>query len=194
MTDIEQTLYAIVKQERLARDRGDWDAMTALYWPGATVRVTWFTGTSDQFIDMSRARGRGDNGMHTINPTRCLLAGDRALVESPGQILLRPHIDGVECDLTAWCRFIARLERRDSEWRMTLFDSIYVKDRIDPVDPQAGLTLDHERLAAGRPSYCHLAYLNRQGGFTVPDDLPGVDQPDLVDAFYATQQRWLMGA
>lgn len=187
----DETLFSLVKQERLARDRGDWATMAALYWPDSTVRVTWFTGTGEEFIEMSKARGRGDNGMHTINPVRCQRSGDRAVVESPGQILIRPHIDGVEVDLTAWCRFIARLERRDGEWRLTLFDSIYVKDRVDPVDPAAHLVLDQARLAQARPSYRHLTYLNRQGGYTVPDDLPGVDRPDELDSYYEAHKQWV---
>ena len=195
MTDMpnndQQHLFDIVKAERLARDSGDWVTMAKLYWPDSWVRVTWFTGTADEFIAMSSARGRGDNGMHMINPARCDVVGDRAVVESPGQILLRPHMEGVEVDLTAWCRFIARLERRHGEWRMTWFDNIYVKDRVDAVQPGAAPVLDQELLASLRPSYRHLAYLNRQGGYQVPDDLPGVDRPDLVENCQSAQKAWL---
>ncbi len=132
---LESELFSIVKRERLARDLGDWDGMDALYWPEASVRVTWFAGTSAEFIDMSRERARGGSGMHTISPARLKAAGDRAIVESPGQILLRPRLHGVECDLTSWCRFFTKLERRGPEWRLASFDSIYIKDRVDPVGP-----------------------------------------------------------
>jgi hypothetical protein len=191
---LETQLFSIVRRERLARDLGDWDGMERLYWPGASVRVTWFAGTSDEFIAMSRERAKGGSGMHTIDPTRASVLGDCAWVESPGQILLRVRMDGVECDLTAWCRFFCKLERRDGEWRLAGFDSIYVKDRIDPVVPGAALVLDPDRLAAGRASYRHLAYLNRQSGYTVSDELPGVDRPDLVEACYAEADAWLAGA
>ncbi|MDR1236837.1 MAG: nuclear transport factor 2 family protein [Propionibacteriaceae bacterium] len=186
----ESELFSIVRQERLARDRGDWDTLESLYWPDATVQVTWFAGTSAEFVAMSRARARVGNGMHSIDPARCVVSGNRALVESPGQILLRPRLHGVECDLTSWCRFFATLERRAGQWRMASFDSIYVKDRIDPVAAPLP-ALDADLLAQGRPSYRHLAYLNRQSGYTVPDDLPGVDRPDLVAACYADAEAWV---
>ncbi|MGC3992848.1 MAG: nuclear transport factor 2 family protein [Propionicimonas sp.] len=188
---LETELFSIVRRERLARDLGDWDGMERLYWSGASVRVTWFAGTSDEFIAMSRERAKGGSGMHTISPTRCAVVGDRAWVESPGQILIRPRLHGVECDLTAWCRFLCLLERRAGEWRLTSFDSIYIKDRIDPVDRAAVLDLDRARLAAGRASYRHLTYLNREVGYTVSDDLPGVDRPDLVEACYADADAWV---
>ncbi|MGC3992858.1 MAG: nuclear transport factor 2 family protein [Propionicimonas sp.] len=188
---LETELFSIVRRERLARDLGDWDGMERLYWPGAVVRVTWFAGTSDEFIAMSRERAKGGSGMHTISPTRASVLGARAWVESPGQILIRPRLEGVECDLTAWCRFLCRLERRAGEWRLTSFDSIYVKDRVDPVVPSAVVDLDAELLGGARASYRHLTYLNRKSGYTVPDDLPGVDRPDLVRAVYAEADAWL---
>lgn len=188
---LEAELFSIVKRERLARDLGDWDEMERLYWPGASVRVTWFAGTSEEFIAMSRERAKGGSGMHTINPARLSVVGDRAWVESPGQILIRPRLDGVECDLTAWCRFLCRLERRSGQWRLAGFDSIYIKDRIDPVTPGAMVDLDPELLAGARVSYRHLTYLNRKSGYLVSDDLPGVDRPDLVEACYAQAHDWL---
>jgi len=187
---LEQALFSIVRCERLARDRADWETMHACYWSDATVRVTWFTGTAEDFIDKSATR-KADNGSHVIAPTRVQVVGDRAFVESPGQTLLRPSLDGVAVDVTAWCRFIGLLERRSGEWRLACFDSIYVKDRVDVVVPGESLHLDAEKLAQGRESYRYLTYLNRQGGFTVPDDLPGVDKPELVDAYYDSIDRWL---
>lgn len=192
MVDVENELFSLVKRERMARDTASWDELRSLYWPDSVVRVTWFEGTIDEFVAMSTERGkRGGSGAHTINPVRLQVDGDRATVESQGQILIRPRIDGVECDVTSWCRFFSRLERRSGEWRLVTFDSIYVKDRIDPVDPGIAIALDAGILGAARSSYRHLMYLNLQSGYTVPDDLPGVDRPDLLDAFYASAKAWL---
>lgn len=190
-----QILAALVTRERMARDTAAWDELASLYWPDSQVRVTWFEGSIGEFIDVSRdqeQRGRG-RGIHSINPVRIRAVADRATVESAGQILIRPSIDGVQCDVTSWCRFFSRAERRDGEWRTVSFDSIYVKDRIDPVSPTARLELDEGVLAGGRPSYRHLRYLNLKAGYTVPDDLPGDDRVDLLEQFYGAAESWLAG-
>lgn len=193
--ETERVLFALVKHERLARDIGDWDALAAAYWPEAVVRVTWFTGSAAEFIKVSRERRHsgGRNGFHAIDPVRCEVAGDRALVESRGQILLSPVIDGVLTDVTSWCRFFSRAVCREGVWRLLSFDGIYAKDRVDPVEPRQTVTLDYDLLASCRDSYQFLSYLNRRSGYPVPDDLPGDDRPDLTEAFYAEARQWLHG-
>lgn len=190
---VTPALFAIVGQERLARDTHAWAAMERLYWPGARVRVTWFDGTAEEFIDSSRESVRPGRigGFHEAVPVRAEVQGSRALVESRGQVLLRPQVAGVECDLTSWCRFVAGLERRGGEWRMSFFDNIYVKDRVDPVVPGASVEVDEQSLTAKRASYRWLAYTNEARGIPVPDDLPGDDRPDLVEAFWAEARAWL---
>ncbi|MEF2978501.1 nuclear transport factor 2 family protein [Subtercola sp. YIM 133946] len=191
--ETERTLFQLVRRERLARDTNDWGGLTAAYWPGSRVRVTWFDGSIEEFVSSSRDSvhpGRV-RGFHAIEPVWAEQNGDRALVESRGQILLRPTVEGVECDLTSWCRFVAGLERRDGEWRMAFFDNIYVKDRIDPVEPGARIEVDAGLLASSRVSYRWLAYTNARRGIPVPDDLPGDDRDDLVDGLWADARSWL---
>lgn len=190
---LERELFALVRRERRARDTGDWDGLAGLYWPGSVVRVTWFEGSPEGYIEGSkktRVPGRVP-GMHAINPSWCAVHDDRALVESQGQILIRRRLDDVEIDVTNWCRFLSRAERRGGEWRLRSFDSVYGKDRIDPVIPGQGVRVDEAELAAGRPSYQFLTYLNNRSGDRVPQDLPGDDRPDLLDAFYADALEWL---
>lgn len=191
---LERILFTLVRRERLARDTNDWETLQALFWPASRVRVTWFDGPIEEFVAASRASIRPGRvrGFHAIDPVRAEVSGDRALVESRGQILLRPSIEGVECDLTSWCRFVAGLERRDGEWRMAFFDNIYVKDRVDPVDPSARFEPDAELLAAGRVSYRWLSYTNRRRNIRVPDLLPGDDREDLVEAFWTEARAWLV--
>jgi len=191
--ETERELFAVVKRERRARDRGDWDGLAAMYWPGAVVRVTWFEGSVADFIDGSRrSRAPGKpSGIHPIMPSWCEVNGDRALVESHGQIVIRPRLDDVQCDVTNWCRFFSRLERREGQWRLLTFDSVYIKDRLDPVVPGTQVDIDQEELARGRQSYQFLTYLNNRSGRTVPQDLPGDDAPEILEAFYADAREWL---
>lgn len=191
--DLATDLFRLVQRERRARDVGDWETLAGLHWPGSVVRVTWFEGTIEEFIADARSTEQAGRagGIHTINPAWCQVNGDRALVESQGQIVIRPRLDGVTCDLTNWCRFFSRLERRAGQWRLCSFDSIYGKDRIDPVIPGQPVVIDPDELAKGRPSYQFLTYLNHRSGRPVPQDLPGDDRPDLVAAFHADALEWL---
>lgn len=186
-------LFSVVAGERLARDTSDWVALQDSYWPEARVRVTWFEGPVEEFVERSRASVRPGAvaGFHEIVPIRAKVHGNRALVESRGQILLRPRIAGVECDLQSWCRFVGGLERRDGQWRLAFFDNIYVKDRVDPTTPGEIPALDQELLGTLRASYRWLAYTNEARGIPVPDDLPGDDRPDLVAAFWSDARAWL---
>jgi hypothetical protein len=69
---------------------------------------------------------------------------------------------------------------------------IYEKDRMDPVDPAAGLSLDPTLLARFPEGYRHLAYLQSQIGYPVKTDMPGLTGPE-VDALYARCRAWLAG-
>jgi hypothetical protein len=191
--ELEHELFALVRRERRARDIGDCETLEAVYWPDAAVRVTWFEGTAVEFIDEARRSSESGRagGIHVMSPVWAEVNGDRALVESQGQIVIRPRLDGVLCDVTNWCRFLSRVERRAGEWRLRSFDSVYGKDRIDPVIPGRALAIDEAELATCRPAYQFLTYINRRSGRDVPQDLPGDDRPDLLGAFYADAREWL---
>ena len=92
---LERELFALVRRERRARDTGDWDGLAGLYWPGSVVRVTWFEGPAEGYIERSRATrvpGRVP-GMHPINPAWSAVQGDRALVERyPMAFLARVYV------------------------------------------------------------------------------------------------------
>ncbi len=67
---------------------------------------------------------------------------------------------------------------------------IYDKDRIDPVEPGASLTLDSALLGAFPEGYRHLAYVQTKGGFQVRRDLPSLRGP-AVERVYAMGAAWL---
>ena len=69
---------------------------------------------------------------------------------------------------------------------------IYEKDRLDPVDPSAKLSLDQDVLKSFPEGYRHLAYLQHKIGYKVKTDMPGIEGPEL-DALYARGARWLSG-
>ena len=105
----------------------------------------------------------------------------------------RALVDEVECDVVCTGRFYDFLERRDGRWGIVLRQPIYEKDRCDPVDPAARLTLDQERLSRFPVGYRHLAYLQTGIGYDVKPDMPGLTGPE-VEALYARGSAWLAGA
>ncbi len=75
---------------------------------------------------------------------------------------------------------------------MCLRQPIYEKDRMDPVDPTARLSLDAEKLNGFPVGYQHLAYLQSQVGYPVKKDMPGLKGEE-VDALYKTGVDWVEG-
>ena len=69
---------------------------------------------------------------------------------------------------------------------------IYEKDRLDPVDPAATLTLDPDVLARFPEGYRYLAYLQVQVGYPVKPDMPGLTGPE-VEKLYQRGAAWLGG-
>ena len=194
---IERDLFSLVKRERLARDTLDWDALADCYWDDSLVLVTWFRGTAAEFIQASREqveRGRGKGG-HAIDPVRAAVVGDRATVESRGEIRVRAAVHDVPIDIMHWCRFFARAERADADapWRMRTFDGIYGKDVMTPVRPGQAIPIDVALWESQRDSYRALGYLNAANGYPGNDALPGDDRPDLVKQFYGAAEDWLSG-
>ena len=90
-------------------------------------------------------------------------------------------------------RFYDFYEKREGRWGLVLRQPIYEKDRLDPVDPSAKLSLDQDLLKSYPEGYRHLAYLQHKIGYKVKTDMPGIEGLEL-DALYARGARWLSGA
>jgi SnoaL-like domain len=187
-----QALMELVRMERFWRDRGEWDRLGACFTADARVRTTWFDGTASEFVAASREMAvRGRHSIHLITPTHVRINGDRALVESPGEIHNRDVLDGVEVDMIMYCRFFSRALRTDAGWRLHSFDGIYQRDVLTPVDPSQRLPVDWGALRRLRPSYRIWAYTLGLRGYDVSQNIPADDRPDLMREFYAEADRWL---
>jgi hypothetical protein len=116
----------------------------------------------------------------------------RATAQTKMTISQRTTIDGVPCDIVCIGRFYMFLERRDDKWGLVLFQPIFEKDRLDPVDPSATLKLDGDLLARYPEGYRHLAYSLVRSGNKVQTNMPGLDGPEL-EAVYARGAAWLDG-
>jgi hypothetical protein len=175
------------------RDAGDWERFRTVWHDDGRMEATWFQGSADAFIKVSREGfERGVRILHFLGGTAIDLTGHRAVVQTKMTISQRAPVDGVPCDVVCTGRFYDFLEKRGGRWGMVLRQPIYEKDRLDPIDPSATLTLDADLLARFPEGYRHLAYLQTRIGYEVKRDMPGLFGRE-VETLYARGATWLKG-
>lgn len=183
----------VVENWALWRDAGDWERFRNVWHADGWMMATWFQGPAERFIAVSREGfERGINILHFLGGSTIDLAGDRAIAQTKMQIMQRAPVDGVLCDVVCTGRFYDFFEQRQGRWGVVLRQPIYEKDRLDPVDPAARLSLDAALLAEFPEGYRHLAYLQHKAGFTVKRDMPGLKGPE-VEQLYRHGAAWLRG-
>lgn len=192
----EDTLAIIetVNQWALWRDAGDWERFRTVWHDDGCMTATWFQGTAEKFIEVSRAGfDRGVNILHFLGGTSVDRKGERAIAQTKMTISQRGSVDGVLVDVVCTGRFYDFFAKRAGRWGIVRRQPIYEKDRMDPVDPGAKLALDPGLLGRFPEGYRHLAYLQTKLGFTIKPDLPQLKGP-VVEALYAHGRAWLEGA
>ena len=195
MTDDRALIRDLVENWAVWRDAGDWERFATVWHDDGFMMATWFQGPARDFIRVSREGfERGVSILHFLGGTSIDLAGDgrRAIAQTKMTISQRGEVHGVMSDVLCTGRFYDFLEKRDGAWGIVLRQPIYEKDRLDPVDPVASLTLDAEELARFPVGYRHLAYVQSQLGFDVQRDMPGLTGP-ATDRLYRRGAEWLAG-
>jgi len=188
-----QAIRELVENWVLWRDAGDWERFRTVWHSDGRMMATWFQGTADRFIAVSREGfEKGVSILHFLGGSSIDIAGSRAISQTKMTISQRARVQDVLVDVVCTGRFYDFLEKRDGRWGLVLRQPIYEKDRMDPVDPSARLTLDAALLARFPEGYRHLAYLQVAIGFTVKSDMPGLRGAE-VEALYARGAAWLAG-
>jgi hypothetical protein len=194
MSDRDE-IWALVHNWAVWRDAGDWERFATVWHDDGWMTATWFQGPAATFIEVSRQGfERGVNILHFLGGFACDIAGTRGIAQTKMTINQRAEVGGVVVDVVCTGRFYDFVEHRPEKgWRIVRRQPIYEKDRMDPVDPAASLTLDAERLARFPEGYRHLAYLQSSIGFDVKGNLPGLRGP-AVEKLYAEGRAWLAGS
>jgi hypothetical protein len=183
----------LIENWALWRDALMWDRFRTLWHDDGRMMATWFQGTAEEFIKVSRdGYARGVRILHFLGGSSIDVVGPRAIAQTKMTISQRARVDDVLCDVVCTGRFYDFLEKRQDRWGMALRQPIYEKDRLDPVDPAARLELDKDLLARFPEGYRHLAYLQTRIGYKVKTDMPGLDGPE-VEALYRRGESWLKG-
>jgi hypothetical protein len=193
LIDDKLAIREVIENWALWRDAGDWDRFATVWHDDGWMTATWFQGPAITFIEVSRAGfERGVSILHFLGGFTCDIAGTRAIAQTKMTINQRAQVDGVEVDVVCTGRFYDFLEKRH-RWAIVRRQPIYEKDRMDPVDPSATLTLDRAWLSQFPDGYRHLAYLQSKNGFTVKGNLPGL-RGQAVETLYAEGRAWLAGS
>jgi hypothetical protein len=183
----------LIENWALWRDALMWDRFRSVWHGDGRMMATWFQGTADEFIQVSReGYERGVRILHFLGGMSIDIASKRAVAQTKMTISQRAPVEGVVCDVVCTGRFYDFLEKRDGRWGMVLRQPIYEKDRLDPVDPGARLALDQGLLAQFPEGYRHLAYIQTKIGYKVKPDMPGLEGPE-VEQLYRDGAAWLAG-
>ena len=183
----------LIENWAIWRDAMIWDRFRTVWHDDGRMMATWFQGTADEFVAVSReGYERGVRILHFLGGMSIDVAGPRAIAQTKMTIAQRAPVEGVPCDVVCTGRFYDFLEKRDGRWGMVLRQPIYEKDRLDPVDRSARLQLDQTLLARFPEGYRHLAYIQTKIGYKVKPDMPGLDGPE-VEQLYEDGAAWLAG-
>ncbi len=184
----------VVNNWALWRDAGHWDRFKTVWHADGWMTATWFQGSAEQFIEVSRAGfDKGVSILHFLGGTSVDVNGSRATAQTKMTISQRGMIDDIAVDVVCTGRFFDFFEKRDGRWGIVRRQPIYEKDRMDPLSPSAHLVLDEALLASFPAGYRYLAYLQTKLGFTIKQDLPQLKGP-AVEQLYAHGEAWLAGA
>lgn len=193
-TASRQEIREVVERWAVWRDAGDWDRFAGVWHPDGYMTATWFQGSFRDFIAVSRqAYEAGVRILHFLGGSAIDVRGDRGIAQTKMTISQRAAVHGVEVDVVCTGRFYDFFERRDGRWAIVRRQPIYERDRMDPVDPAASVTLDAGQLTRFPYGYRHLGYLQAELGFAVKTGLPGLDG-EVTERLYAEGDAWLNGS
>jgi hypothetical protein len=176
------------------RDAGDWDRFATVWHADGYMTATWFQGSFRDFIAVSRQGFEaGVRILHFLGGSAVDVQGDRAISQTKMTINQRGLVHDVEVDVVCTGRFYDFFESRDGRWAIVRRQPIYERDRMDPVDPAARVSLDAARLTSFPQGYRHLAYLQSELGFDVKKGLPGLDD-EACRRLAGEGSAWLNGS
>jgi hypothetical protein len=188
------TIRDLVENWAVWRDARLWDQFRTVWHADGQMFTTWTGGIPfEEFIRRNdEGWAKGVRILHFLGGSAIEISRDRAIAQTKMTISQRASVDGVVGDVVCTGRFYDFFERRAGRWGLVLRQPIYEKDRFDPVDPAAKVSLDQDLLARFPEGYRHLAYLQTKIGYTVKPDMPGIEGP-LLEALYAAGKDWLNG-
>ena len=182
----------VILRERLARETHNWADETACFHPDAVVEVSWFKGSAAKFIEAGKSNPDAETvHFDSMSPGVVWLKNDRAISDTACAVHTFSQLDDIEVSTTSYTRLLWRVQRSDGQWLIRGLRGLYIRDTLVPRDPNKMPKLDEEKLRGFRPSYRYLSYILTAGGSPAHNDLPGMDQPEVVAALREAEREWL---
>jgi hypothetical protein len=194
MTQDQLDIVEVVHNWALWRDAGDWERFRTVWHDDGWMSATWWQGPAAKFIEVSKAGFERDLSiLHFLGGSSVDVKGQRAIAQTKMTISQRAAVEGETVDVVCTGRFYDFFEKRGKRWGIVRRQPIYEKDRMDPVDPSAGIRLDADLLGSFPEGYRHLGYLQSKLGFVIKRDMPQLKGP-VVERLYRHGRAWLDGA
>jgi len=194
MTQDQLDIVEVVHNWVLWRDAGDWERFRTVWHDEGWMSATWWQGPAAQFIEVSKSGfERGLSILHSLGGSSVDVKGRRAIAQTKMTISQRAAVEGETVDVVCTGRFYDFFEKRGERWGIVRRQPIYEKDRMDPVDPSAGIKLDPDLLGSFPEGYRHLGYLQSKLGFAIKRDMPQLKGP-VIERLYRHGRAWLDGA
>lgn len=186
------TIREVIEHWALDRDEEQWASLLDAFSDDGQMVTSWSTLLARDFV---AACSNGMNQrhyqvLHEFGASRVEVNGERALAATKMKIMLRGMLDGVEVDVTAYGVSRDRFALTARGWKIALRRTVYQKSRIDPVLPDATLTLDASTLNQYPKGYRHLAYFQVACGAKVPLDLLTLES-ERLPAVVEDDHAWL---
>ena len=184
----------VIQRERAARDCALWDEMATYYHPDSSIEVAWFKGSGEEFVRLTKKnwQSSGNINFHELGAAVVTLNKDRALAEMACTLHGFYNRDGVDVTGTGYIRLLWRAQRLQGRWLIAGLRGLYIRDFLQPCNPNQHVMLDEAELATYRPSYKFLTATLKYLGRQPKDDMPGVDRPETVAALRSGEQAWLL--
>ena len=149
------------------------------------MMATWFQGTADEFIRVSREGfERGVSILHFLGGTSIDVAGDRAIAQTKMTISQRARCTA-SCATSSAPAASTTSSRGATAAGASCCGSRSTRRTASTRSTRPPRSRSTAALLARFPDgYRHLAYLQTRIGFTVKPDMPGLDGPE-VEALYA---------
>jgi hypothetical protein len=113
------TIRDLIENWVVWRDAGDWDRFRSVWHDDGWMMATWFQGSRDDFIRVSREGfEKGVRILHFLGGASIDLAGPRAIAQTKMTISQRALVEGVLCDVVCTGRFYDFLDnaRAAGDW------------------------------------------------------------------------------
>ena len=182
----------LIQRERATRDAASWDEMVQYYHPESFVDVAWFKGSGQAFVEATKKNWRTDAiNFHEMGSAIVTVNNDRAIAETACTLHGFYTYEGVPVTSTGFVRLFWRAQRLEGRWLIAGLRSAYLRDMLQPCNPDQRLILDEAELSSYRPSYRYLTATLKYLGREPKDDLPGYDRPETVATLLEGERRWL---